>query len=83
MRKLLPPLTRNPISLVGTALILISAILFASLLAIELLGGAGNPYTGIITYLILPAVGAFGFILVLFGIRRERKRAPGAQPAPL
>jgi nitrate/TMAO reductase-like tetraheme cytochrome c subunit len=82
MRNLLTPMTRNPISLVGTALMLISAILFASLLAIELLGGTGNPYTGIITYLILPAVGAFGFVLVLFGIRRERKRAPGA-PFPV
>ena len=78
MRKFLVPLTRNPISLVGTALMLISAILFASLLAIELLGTEGNPYTGIITYLILPAGGVVGFILVVVGIRRERKRAPDA-----
>ncbi len=74
MRSLLAPLIRNPISLVGTALMLICAILFASLLVIELLGAEGNPYTGIITYLILPAGGALGFLLVVLGIRRQRKR---------
>jgi len=76
MKRILAPLTRNPISLTGTALMLICAILFASLLAIELLGGATNPYTGIITYLILPAGGVVGFILVVWGIRRERRRSP-------
>ena len=81
MRRLLAPLIRNPISLTGTALMLICAILFASLLAIELLGSQTNPYTGIITYLILPAGGVMGFILVVWGIRRERKRSPdGAFP---
>ena len=78
MRKSVAALTRNPISLVGTAMMLVCAILFASLLAIELLGAAGNPYTGIITYLILPAGGALGFVLTVFGIRRERKRSPDA-----
>jgi len=81
MRKSIAALTRNPISLVGTAMMLVCAILFASLLVIELLGAAGNPYTGIITYLILPASGALGFVLTIFGIRRERKRSPdGAYP---
>jgi hypothetical protein len=75
MRNLLAPLIRNPVSLVGTALMLISAILFASLLVIELLGAEGNPYTGIITYLILPAGGVLGFFLAILGIRRQRKRA--------
>ena len=79
MRNLLAPLIRNPISLIGTALMLICAILFASLLAIELLGAEGNPYTGIITYLILPAGGALGFLLVVIGIRSERKRTPYGQ----
>ncbi len=81
MQKLLTPLTRNPISLTGTGLMLICAILFASLLAIELLGAKSNPYAGIITYLILPAGFVMGFILAAWGIRRERKRSPeGAYP---
>lgn len=78
MRKILIPLTRNPISLVGSAMMLISAILFASLLLIELLGAEGNPYIGIVTYLILPAGALLGFILVLWGIRREQRLAPEA-----
>ena len=79
MRKLLIPLTRNPISLVGTSLMLVSAIIFATLLLIELLGAEGNPYTGIINYLILPASGVVGVLLVILGIRRERKREPDAR----
>ena len=79
MRKLLIPLTRNPISLAGTALMFVSAIIFATLLLIEVLGAEGNPYTGIITYLILPALAVLGFLLVMFGIRRERKRGPDAR----
>ena len=75
MRRLLAPLTRNPISLVGTALMLICAILCASLVVIGLLGAEGNPYSGIITYLILPAGGILGVLLVILGIRRERKRS--------
>ncbi len=67
MRNLIAPLSRNPISLAGTAIMLVCAILFASLLVIELLGEAGNPYTGIITYVILPAGGVLGFILVVLG----------------
>ena len=57
MRKILIPLTRNPISLAGSALMLISANLFVSLMMIELLGAEGNPYIGIDTYLILPSGG--------------------------
>ena len=79
MRKLLIPLTRNPISLAGTALMFICAILFGTLLLIEVLGEEGNPYTGIITYLILPAGAVIGFLLVLIGIGRERKRVPDAR----
>ncbi len=76
MKDHLAALTRNTMSLVGSALMLISAILFVSLMLIELLGAEGNPYLGIITYLILPAGGLLGFILVVWGIRRERRRAP-------
>ena len=76
MKDHLAALTRNTMSLVGSALMMISAILFVSLMLIELLGAEGNPYLGIITYLILPAGGLLGFILVVWGIRRERRRAP-------
>ena len=79
MRKLMIPLTRNPIILAGTALMFISAILFATLLLIDILGAETNPYAGIITYLILPACAVLGFMLVVLGIRRERKRGPDAR----
>ena len=64
MKDHLAALTRNTMSLAGSALMLISAILFVSLMLIELLGAEGNPYIGIITYLILPAGGFVGLVLV-------------------
>lgn len=82
MRKILAPLTRNAISLAGSALMLICAILFASLFVIEVMGAKTSPYAGILTYLILPAGGVFGFILVLWGIRKERQRSP-ERPYPV
>jgi nitrate/TMAO reductase-like tetraheme cytochrome c subunit len=76
MRNLLAALTRNTMSLLGTALVLVSGILFVTLLGIELLGAEGHPYIGIITYLILPGVLFLGVVLMVWGVRRERRRTP-------
>lgn len=78
MQKTLAALTRNPLSLLGSALVLISGILFLSLLSIELLGAEGHPYVGIITYMILPAAMVLGLVMIVWGIRRERRSSADA-----
>ena len=74
MRDTLAALTRNPMSLLGSALAVTTGILLVTLIAIEIFGGEGHPYIGIITYMILPMVFAAGLILILWGILRQRRR---------
>ena len=68
-------LTRNPVSLVGTAIATGSIVLVVTLFALALLGFQGGPYIGILTYLILPALCALGLFIIPIGIARERRRA--------
>jgi hypothetical protein len=68
-------LTRNKISLVGTALIVSSVILIIMLFMIQQLGFKGGPYLGIVTFLGLPMILVTGLILVPIGIHRHRKLA--------
>ena len=60
--------------------------MIVTLFAIELFGFLGNPYIGIIAFLILPAVFLVGLLLIPWGIARERKLARRAreqgQPPP-
>lgn len=84
MRDTFAALLRNPISQLGSVLALVSAILFVTIMLIELLGtDGGHPYVGIITHLILPTIFALGLVLIPLGIRRERRRAAEAIPFPI
>lgn len=67
-------ITRNWISLAGSAVALVSAVLIITLYFVESIGHEGGPYLGILTFLILPAIFAFGLILIPFGIYFERRR---------
>jgi len=79
MRKFLIALTRNPISLAGTAIATAAVILIFTLVAIEIVGFLANPYVGILTYMILPAVFVVGLLLIPWGIARERRKARQAE----
>jgi hypothetical protein len=78
-------LTRNGLSLTGTALALASLILIVSLFMIQQLGFDGGPYLGILTFLILPGLFALGLILIPVGnilYRRRLRRTPGSPGTP-
>jgi len=84
-RNFLASITRNGISLIGTALALASLVLIISLFVIEQLGFEGGPYLGILTYLILPAIFVLGLILIPIGSmlhRRKVRRTPGGEDMP-
>jgi hypothetical protein len=72
-------LTRNPISLLGTAIVTASAILIVTLFTLETLGHRGSPYVGILAFVLLPAIFVAGLLLIPFGIVRQRKRDRAAQ----
>jgi hypothetical protein len=77
-RLFLAHVTRTRLSLIGTVLTTVSAILFLTLLALELVGLHGGPYAGILAFLIIPALFVLGLILIPLGLwldRRRRRRA--------
>jgi hypothetical protein len=78
MRSFLIALTRNPLSLLGTAIATASAVLIVTLFGIELIGFLGNPYIGILAYMVLPGIFAIGLALIPVGIFRERRRVTRA-----
>jgi len=67
-------MTRNTVSLAGTALVVSSLTLMVSLIAIQMIGLRGGAYMGIITFIVMPTVLFVGLVLIFVGIRRERKR---------
>lgn len=86
IRNFFASITRNAISLIGTALALASVILIISLFLIQKLGYEGGPYLGILTYLVLPAVFVVGLILIPVGAvlwRRKIHNLPGGEDTPL
>jgi len=65
---------RHPLSLIGAGLVILSGVSILFLFLIEVTTGRSNPYLGILTYMIYPALLLAGLILVPAGILLERRR---------
>jgi len=74
-------LTRNPISLAGTALAVAALTLMIFLFIIQVVGFEGGPYLGILTFLVLPVFFVTGLLLIPVGIMRQRKKMAKAAAA--
>lgn len=68
-------LTRNTISLIGTAIALSAVVMMVAFFILDLFGFEGGSYLGILTYLILPAIFVCGLLMVPAGIWWERRTA--------
>lgn len=80
-----PSLLRNYVSFIGLAITAASLTSIALLVLIELSSGDDNPYTVLVTYILLPSVLGFGIAVVLLGMlleRRRRRRDPEAHITP-
>jgi hypothetical protein len=76
-------LLRHPLSLVGAGLIILSGVSIIFLFLIEAITGRSNPYLGIFTYMIYPALLLLGMIIVPVGVildRRRRAKGRGLPP---
>ena len=85
-KNFLVSITRNVISLIGTAIAVASLVLIASLFTMEQIGFEGGPYLGILTYLILPMIFVSGLALIPIGAvlwRRKISRLPGGEGTPM
>ncbi len=71
-----PPkgLIRNMVSLCGIVMAAFGFVAGAGLIAIDIQTHFDNPYTGIFTYMVVPALLAGGLLLILLGVLRERRR---------
>ena len=78
LKNFMGSITRNGVSLAGTALALASIVLIVSLFFVHMLGYDGGPYLGILTFLILPMLAIVGLIMIPIGNlmwrRKVRKR---------
>jgi len=79
MREFLIAVTRNPLSLAGTAITTASALVFLGLFAVDLTSHYENPYMGIVAYMILPAIFVVGLVLIPIGVAREKRLARAAK----
>ena len=69
-----PRLTQNLISLAGMILAAAAFIVGVTLIIIDIRNHFDNPYAGIFTYMVIPAILLGGFLLILTGALIERKR---------
>jgi hypothetical protein len=66
-------ITRHWISLVGAIIALIGLVMILMLIGLQFTGFDGGAYLGIVTFMILPMVFAFGLLLIPVGLWRHRK----------
>ena len=81
----IPSLFRNFISFAGFAIVIAALTSIALLVLVEFSGGSDNPYTVLVTYILLPSVMGFGFFVAIVGAlleRRRRRRQPDSPIAP-
>lgn len=76
MRDFFASMTRHPVGLLGCAITTVSAVLILTLWAMNLTADhGGGPYTGILSFLVLPAIFFVGLLLIPIGVRLARRRA--------
>src|SRR5215831_8942441 len=67
-------LLRNPVSLAGVALAIVSLANIFLFVLIDMIAVKPSPYIGILAYMVSPAFLILGFILILTGVLIERRK---------
>jgi hypothetical protein len=65
---------RSRVSAIGVALTTASGFVFLFLMVLEILGALRGPYSGIVVFVMLPALFIAGLLLIPIGLWRERSR---------
>src|SRR6185436_17997520 len=73
-------LSRNLISEIGAGIAIVSLANLAFLIYLDLSGTHSNPYFGILTWIVAPAILIFGIATFLLGMLIERRRRRRAAP---
>lgn len=64
----------NPTTITGIVVASVAALTIVIFMVAELAGGFHNPYIGIFSYLVLPAIFVIGLLIIPVGMWRRRKR---------
>jgi nitrate/TMAO reductase-like tetraheme cytochrome c subunit len=67
-------LLRNPISLAGVALTIVSIANIFLFVLIDLIATRPSPYIGILAYMVAPGFLGLGLLMMLFGVLLERRK---------
>jgi hypothetical protein len=82
-KKKIPSLYRNYLSFAGTAIALASLTSIVFLFLIELTSGHDQPYLGIFTFILFPAIMIFGLFIIVVGMLLERRRRRKSAPSEI
>lgn len=75
MKRVLPNSFYNPLTLIGTAIAVVSFGLILFLMLLEAMAETPKPYMGIIAFVFLPAILIVGLLTAAAGVWREHRRA--------
>jgi nitrate/TMAO reductase-like tetraheme cytochrome c subunit len=78
LRSFVSLVTRHWLSLAGSLIALVAALLIVMLFALQLFGFHGGSYLGILTYLLLPMFLVVGLALIPIGVIRKRRQDAAA-----
>src|SRR5512147_1157041 len=81
MKRRLPDVFYNPLSIAGAALAATSFLTIVFLTFVELFQKDAPAYIGIISYIFLPIPLVIGLLLIPFGAWREKRRLAKGMPA--
>jgi nitrate/TMAO reductase-like tetraheme cytochrome c subunit len=71
---------RNPISMAGVALAIVSTANILLFFVIDLVAERASPYVGILAYMVAPGFLLFSFLLIAVGVWRERRKKSKSVP---
>jgi hypothetical protein len=74
MKQRLPKVLSNPVSLTGLVIAVFNFGFIVFLLVVEAMSSRAHPYADLIIWLVLPALVLFGVVLIIVGVRRDRRR---------
>ena len=74
MRPRLPKVFYNPVSLIGLVIAVFNIGFIVFLLVVDALSRRVHPYADLVIWLVLPLLVLLGVILIIIGIRRERRK---------
>ena len=81
MKHRLPKILSNPVSLTGLVIAVFNFGFIVFLSVVEALSSRAHPYADLVIWLILPAFVLCGVVLIIIGMRRERKKERAGAPA--